>query len=93
MVLAEAMAAGVPIVASSSGAIPEVTAGRARYFSPGDWVTLAEILREVLSTHERPDEHGVERYSLAATASRLAAAYAEVLNLGVASDRDVLSRS
>jgi glycosyltransferase involved in cell wall biosynthesis len=93
MVLAEAMAAGVPIVASSSGAIPEVTAGRARYFSPGDWGTIAEILREVLSTHERPGEQGVERYSLAAAASRLAAAYAEVLNLAEASDRDVVSRS
>jgi glycosyltransferase involved in cell wall biosynthesis len=93
MVLAEAMAAGVPIVASSSGAIPEVTAGRARYFSPGDWVAIAEILREVLSTQERPGEQGVARYSLAAAASGLAAAYAEVLNLAEASDRDVVSRS
>jgi glycosyltransferase involved in cell wall biosynthesis len=93
MVLAEAMAAGVPIVASSSGAIPEVTAGRARYFSPGDWVTLAEILREVLSTHQRPDEQGVARYSLEAAASRLAAAYTEVLTLAEAPDTEVLSRS
>jgi glycosyltransferase involved in cell wall biosynthesis len=93
MVLAEAMAAGVPIVASSSGAIPEVTAGSARYFSPGDWVTIAEILQEVLSTHAPLNEQGVARYSLAAAANGLAAAYAEVLGLAEAPDGDVLSRS
>jgi glycosyltransferase involved in cell wall biosynthesis len=79
MVLAEAMAAGVPILASSSGAIPEVTAGGARYFSPGDWVSLSGGLREVLSTDVRPDRPRTEQYSTGAAATRLAAAYAEVL--------------
>jgi glycosyltransferase involved in cell wall biosynthesis len=89
MVLAEAMAAGVPIVASSSGAIPEVTADSARYFSPGDWVTLAETLQEVLSTDIRPDTQGAARYSVGAAATRLAAAYAEVLAGSGASERVV----
>jgi glycosyltransferase involved in cell wall biosynthesis len=80
MVLAEAMAAGAPIVASSSGAIPEVTAGAARYFSPGDWVTLAERLREQLADGTGRTAAGqTERYSTEAAAGRLAAAYDEVL--------------
>jgi glycosyltransferase involved in cell wall biosynthesis len=79
MVLAEAMAAGVPIVASSSGAIPEVAGSQARYFSPGDWVGLAEALRHALSTRARPSGRGGELYSTEAAAARIAAAYDEVL--------------
>jgi glycosyltransferase involved in cell wall biosynthesis len=79
MVLAEAMAAGVPIVASNSGAIPEVAGSEARYFSPGDWVGLAGILREVLTSGARPRGGASELYSTEAAAARLAAAYAEVL--------------
>ena len=44
MVLAEAMAAGMLIVASASGAIPEVTAGAARLFEAGYWMGLADAL-------------------------------------------------
>ena len=79
MVLAEAMAAGVPIVASSSGAIPEVAGDRARYFSPGDWVTLAEALSETLAGMESTDGDGTERYSTQSAAACLASAYEEVL--------------
>jgi glycosyltransferase involved in cell wall biosynthesis len=79
MVLAEAMAAAVPIVASSSGAIPEVAGDAARYFSPGDWVGLAERLREALSSEAGPDGSEAERYSTGEAAARIAAAYDEVL--------------
>ena len=41
MVLAEALCAGLPILASSSGAIPEVLRGQAPTFAPGDWLGLA----------------------------------------------------
>ncbi len=81
MVLAEALAAGLPIVASSSGAIPEVTGDAARHFSPGDWVGLARTLKEVLS-HSGPAPGAAaaaDRYSTDAAAARLVAAYDELL--------------
>jgi glycosyltransferase involved in cell wall biosynthesis len=88
MVLAEAMAAGAPILASSSGAIPEVAGARARYFVPGDWPALATLLRDVLAHASVEDEAGSgagaqaregPSYSLEVTAECLAEAYAELL--------------
>jgi len=82
MVLAEAMAAGVPVVASSSGAIPEVLGPGAALFAPGDWPELARLLRETLSDSGRAHDHDpelVRRYSLDAAAERLAAAYRRLL--------------
>jgi glycosyltransferase involved in cell wall biosynthesis len=84
MVLAEAMAAGAPILASNSGAIPEVAGDRTRYFSPGDWVTLGRALSELLSSQQRDADHEGQLgdYSVQAAAARLAAAYDEVLTAG-----------
>jgi glycosyltransferase involved in cell wall biosynthesis len=85
MVLAEAIAARLPILASSSGAIPEVAASSARYFSPGDWLMLAELLHHVLAPatgqgdREAQDSTVAARYSTQAAAARIAAAYTEVL--------------
>jgi glycosyltransferase involved in cell wall biosynthesis len=85
MVLAEAMAAGAPILAASSGAIPEVLEGSdATLFSPGDWVGLADLLAARLASPPPAPraEHPawlVERYSTAAAAQRLAHAYERVL--------------
>jgi glycosyltransferase involved in cell wall biosynthesis len=80
MVLAEAMAAGAPIVASTSGAIPEVLGPGASLFAPGDWLGLARQLRE--GPLSRPagervehDPELVDRYSVDAAAERLRAAY------------------
>jgi len=82
MVLAEAMAAGTPILASASGAIPEVLGGTgARLFSAGDWLELSARLDEQLTGRERtayPPEL-VERYSNRAAAERLDEAYRLVL--------------
>jgi glycosyltransferase involved in cell wall biosynthesis len=84
LVLAEAMAAGLPIVASSSGAIPEVLGPSGEYFVPGDWMGLAARLVEgplARPPGERVD-HSPElthRYSTVAAAERLAAAYDRVL--------------
>ena len=85
MVLAEAMAGGVPIVASMSGAIPEVLEGSgAPLFPPGDSAELARCLREgplASQPGTRVDYPPalVSRYSNAAAAERLAAAYDRVL--------------
>jgi glycosyltransferase involved in cell wall biosynthesis len=80
MVLVEAMAAGLPIVASTCGAIPEVTRGRTALVAPGDWVGLARALAEILAS--RPanlqvgyDQDIIDRCSQQAAAGRLAAAY------------------
>lgn len=83
MVLAEAMAAGLPILASSSGAIPEVAGPHARYFTPGDWPTLAEQLAVQLaepgSSWPRAHQNKAMSYSTEAAAAGLAAAYDDVL--------------
>ena len=85
MVLAEAMAAGLPILASSSGAIPEVGGESFSYFAPGDWLGLARGL--AAGPLSRPpgqrvdhDRALVERYSDFAAADRLRAAYARLLS-------------
>jgi glycosyltransferase involved in cell wall biosynthesis len=82
MVLAEALAAGVPILASSSGAIPEVVGDAARAFLPGDWLALARAIAEVVSQPaERVviDSERVRTYSSAAASERIAAAYDALL--------------
>ncbi len=84
MVLAEAMAAGAPVLASSSGAIPEVVGGSAQLFAPGDWVELARLLTSgplARPAGERVahDPELLRRYSLDAAADRLRAAYQRVL--------------
>jgi glycosyltransferase involved in cell wall biosynthesis len=84
MVLAEAMAARLPVVAAASGAIPEVLGGYGTLFAPGDWAGLADALAEgplarPPGTRAALASALVERYSSAAAAQRLSEAYADVL--------------
>jgi glycosyltransferase involved in cell wall biosynthesis len=81
MVLAEAAAAGLPIVAAASGAIPEVLRGAGRLFPPGDWSALAAELAAMLDEPPRRLDHAelVRLYSAEAAAGRYGDAYERVL--------------
>jgi glycosyltransferase involved in cell wall biosynthesis len=86
MVFVEAMAAGLDIVATTNGAIPEVLDGHGTLVPAGDYVGMARAL--AAGPLSRPPGARVEypaallrRYSTAAAAERLAAAYDRVLAL------------
>lgn len=84
MVLAEAMAARLPVIAASSGAIPEVLDGYGTLFRPGDWLGLArELAAGPLAgpASKRPsaDPVQLERYTASAAAARLRDAYDDLL--------------
>lgn len=80
MVFAEAMAAGLDIITTTSGAIPEVMSGAGTLVPPGDYVGMARAL--AAGPLARPPgarvaypEALVERYSTRAAAERLAGIY------------------
>jgi glycosyltransferase involved in cell wall biosynthesis len=84
LVLAEAMASGLAIIASTSGAIPEVVGDGARLLAEGDWMGLArELAAGPLSrppgARVEHDQRRLEHYSTQAAAARLAAAYDRLL--------------
>lgn len=98
MVLAEAMAAGLPMILSTSGAIPEVAGEQAAYAAPGDWFAMARALAD--GPLSRPPGERVRypadilrRYSTAASAERIAAAYDRVLDEGRSAGRQAPSAS
>jgi glycosyltransferase involved in cell wall biosynthesis len=85
LVLAEAMAAGLGIITTTSGAIPEVVRGApVELVAPGDWPALARALAD--GPLSRPPgarvaypKETVEHYSTSAAAERLTVAYDRVL--------------
>jgi glycosyltransferase involved in cell wall biosynthesis len=85
MVLVEAMAAGTPIVACATGAIPEVLQSSGVLVGAGDWIGLARALADgpltlPAPTPRLPVEAGlIERYSTEAAAERLRTVYRRVL--------------
>jgi glycosyltransferase involved in cell wall biosynthesis len=85
MVLTEAMASGLAVITTSSGAIPEVVGGPpAIMFPSGDWPSLASALRlrlEGSSSNESISwsaEH-LSQFSRESAAERVAAAYRQLL--------------
>ena len=84
MVLPEAMASGLPIIASTCGAISEVTGGSVTYFAPGDWEGLARRLsdgplRQQVRTPTSYPAELLNLFSSGSAASRLANAYDRTL--------------
>jgi glycosyltransferase involved in cell wall biosynthesis len=84
MVLTEAMAGHLPIVASTSGAIPEVLGDAGIYVAPGDWIGLANALERgplagAPSARRRPPAERLELSPPAAAADRLRAVYDDLL--------------
>jgi glycosyltransferase involved in cell wall biosynthesis len=84
MVLVEAMAAGLPVIATNTGAIPEVTAGHAALVAPGDWRGMARALLDgplsrPPAQRVAPPAELLARVSAGALAQRTAAAYRAVL--------------
>ncbi|WP_460604277.1 glycosyltransferase family 4 protein [Jatrophihabitans fulvus] len=85
----EAMASGTPLVASDTGALPEVVGRDGRsgvLVPPGDHVALARALTDLLAAPERRAsmgaagrERAVTRFTWAATARGTVAAYRDVL--------------
>jgi glycosyltransferase involved in cell wall biosynthesis len=87
MVLPEAMAAGLPMVLSTSGAIPEVAGEQARYVPPGDWIAMARALADGALSRPPGERIGypselLQRYSVTASAGRIADAYDRVAGGG-----------
>ena len=85
LVFAEAMAAGLPIISTTSGAIPEVVGDLAELVPPGDWTELARKLASgPLSrppgTRVQYPTGRVRLYSTESMAQRLASAYDDVLS-------------
>lgn len=83
MVLVEALAAGTPVVAAASGAIPEVVGDRGTLFPAGDWPGLARSLAHSLArpdtARDSADLEGLHRFSVQAAAERLRCAYGRLL--------------
>ncbi|WP_081690523.1 glycosyltransferase [Conexibacter woesei] len=84
MVLVEALAAGLPVIATDTGAIPEVTDGHATLVPPGDWrgiaaALLAGPLAQAPATRATPPAALLERVSAPAAAARTREAYNMVL--------------
>jgi glycosyltransferase involved in cell wall biosynthesis len=84
-VFVEAMAAGLAIVATTNGAIPEVLAGHGTLVPAGDYIGMARAL--AAGPLSRPPGTRVpypvellQHYSVGAFAERLAAAYDRVLD-------------
>jgi glycosyltransferase involved in cell wall biosynthesis len=85
MVLIEAMAGHVPVLAAAGGAIPEVVGSSGTLFAPGDWVGLANALErgplaEPPGARRAPEPERVERFSSTAAAARLRRAYGRLLD-------------
>lgn len=83
-VLVEAMAAGLAVISTTSGAIPTVVSDEAELVAPGDWMAIARALADGPLAHPpgarvAHDTVLLDALSADSAAGRLAAAYDRVL--------------
>jgi glycosyltransferase involved in cell wall biosynthesis len=82
MVLIEALAARTPVIACSTGAIPEVLGDDGTLVAAGDWLGIAQALGDAVAgaPAQRAEVDGarLERFSSAAAAERLRAIYGDL---------------
>ena len=79
----EAMASGTPVVATTAGAVPEVSGSAAVLVDPDDPVALAGGVERALADRERLVAAGLEhsrRYTRRETARSTLAVYRELLS-------------
>jgi len=86
MSLIEALACGVPVITTLSGAIPEIVEDAAVLCQPNDFVSLYEALKALLLDPARRAElsvqgreHALERFALPRYATALAGMYEDLL--------------
>ncbi len=85
MVLAEAMACGVPVLASNTGSIPEVVGDAGLLFPPGNFWELAEKLKYLMENRgilnelrEKVRKRAVEKFDAQKNAEKILEVYHEV---------------
>ncbi len=85
-VIVEAMACGVPVIGSSSGAIPDVIGDAGLIFPEGSAGMLAGHLRQIMQSHtlrrdlaQRGRQRVLDRFTQAQIAARTVAAYQTML--------------
>lgn len=82
----EAMAAGVPVVATTAGSLPEVCGEGARYVAPGQPTELAAAIAEVVTDDDRRTEliaagrANVARFSWDTMAKEMAGLYRRLVD-------------
>lgn len=86
MSLIEAMACGIPVISTFSGAIPEIVERAAILCQPNDFVSLYEALRDLLSDSgkrqalaEQGRMHALARFRLEKYAEALGSVYARLV--------------
>ena len=88
LVAVEAMAGGLPVIASEVPGLSEVVSGAGLLFEPGNENQLAEKIEQILSSENLYDQlknKGLQRaieYSLSETANRYMKIYKEILETG-----------
>jgi len=88
LVAVEAMAGGLPVIASDVSGLSEVVSGAGLLFEPGNENQLAERIKQIVSSeklYKQLKNKGLQKateYSLSETANRYMKIYKDILDTG-----------